>query len=179
MTVTITGEGPVPLGGLSAERLQLIGKVAVAHSFLEFAALLILANLIHDDATRGIALAAGDPLRMLLDRTVRLVNGPRFDLPTETRTRILQWVGHVEKIKDERNRVLHSMWVMGTNEDSTVRVRLKDGAVHMDEVSAEELKSIAEALELLVGGGFELVAFLRVGTDEPIDIDPDVLAGSD
>ena len=74
MTSEITPDGDrQPLiGGLPAERLQLIGRIAVAHSFLEFSALLVFSNLVSRDDDRGIAIAGGDTLRYHLDRIRRL-----------------------------------------------------------------------------------------------------------
>ena len=177
MTSEITPDGDrQPLiGGLPAERLQLIGRIAVAHSFLEFSALLVFSNLVSRDDDRGIAIAGGDTLRYHLDRIRRLVRGPRFDLPDELRARIEDWVERVGHVKDERNAILHSMPIPSEKEGIDIRVRTTSGTVKWEERSVDDLPALAETLEQLLGEGFGIVDALRRDASGPIFIDPDDL----
>lgn len=114
--ITMTGEESPADGGLSDDQLGLIGRIAVGHAFLELAAMMVVAKLVHQDIERGLAVTRGDPLRVQLERISRLVRQPRDDLDIELRNAIVEWVDEVEPVKDERNRVLHSVWLAPTGE---------------------------------------------------------------
>lgn len=168
--ITKTGEGTAPLGGLTEDQLKTIGRIAVAHSFLEFAALLLLGKLLHHEPARAVAIVGGDPLPTQLSRIRRLLSLPDDDLPRPTRAAMVTWVDHVEKLKDERNRVLHSTWVAGVNKNPSIQVSFRKGRASMREVSADDLSAIAESLELLAGAGFNFLTEVDTGQVDTDDV---------
>lgn len=172
--ITKTGEGTVPLGGLTEDQLKTIGRIAVAHSFLEFAALLLLGKLLHHEPARAVAIVGGDPLPIQLSRIRRLLSLPDDDLTPATRAAMLTWVDHVEKIKDERNRVVHSAWVAGVSKNPSIQVSFRKGRASMREVPADDLSAIAESFELLASAGFNSLTEEDTGqvdADDVIGID--------
>jgi hypothetical protein len=170
--ITKTGEGPSPTGGLSDDQMRTIGRIAVAYSYLEFAALLILATLIHEDTNRGIRLVAGDQLHQQLERIGRLIVMPRQDLDAESRTAIDRWVRDANKVREQRNRVFHSIWMAGVDEGPTTRLRYRKGQANFDDISDEQLSWVVEALEAVIMTGYELLDRLR-GVGQTVEIDPD------
>jgi hypothetical protein len=164
----ITKVGGGPLRGLSDEQLQAIGLIAVEHSLVEFAAMMILAKLINPDMERGISLIGGDDLHLQLPRISRLVKQPRDDIDAPTLTAILEWVGEVDKIKGERSRVLHSVWVGGSDESGpTLRLRFRRGGkTDFGEMSHPEMLAIWAILNMLANQGFELLSRLGVSESE-------------
>jgi hypothetical protein len=161
---------------LADEHLRQIGRIAVGFSFLELAAQLVLFGLIHpEDNERGIALVGGDSLDLQLKRIDRLVR-VNHDVDQQARKDIATWLEQVNNVKDERNRVLHSVWLGVPSLERVLTFSFRRGRSRIAVHSTSELGDLAEIYERLSAAGFEL-AFRVRGGELPVVVDPDELDG--
>lgn len=183
MTTTQQGSGSPPDGGLSEEQLRQIGRIAVAHAFLELAAMMLVARLVHEDIERGLAVVRGDPLRTQLERISRLIGQPRVDdhdaIEPGLRRAIAEWVDEVGQVKDERNRVLHSVWVGSAIEGGpSIGLSFRRDRTQFHELTDEDMWAIQALLGALADEGMDLFHRLTGGQFEEVD-PASLIGGSD
>lgn len=169
-SITKTSEGGPPHGGLTDEQLLMIGRIAVSHSYVEMSAMMILSRLVHADLSLGMALFAGESLGQLIERTRRLLDMTDVDVAPddETKTALGEWVSNVSELKDERNRVLHAVWLSGVAR-GPVRVNFRRGRTSVDLLTDEYLRILAEGFAQLSAQGSDL--FARLAGERAIDVD--------
>jgi hypothetical protein len=163
--------GGPPDGGLTAQQLHAIGRIAVAASYVELSALTILARLASPDLESGITLFQGDALTSIFERTDRLLHQRSVDVvpDDETRERILMWLGNCRSLQEERNKTLHGTWLAGLS-DGPLRANIRRGGLSVDLLNDDHLETLASALDLLAVEGGQLVNILT--GEETIGLDP-------
>ena len=93
-------------------------------------------------------------------------------LDIEIRTAIERWLSDANRVREQRNRVFHSIWMAGIDEGPATRLRYRKGQADFDDISDEQLSRVVDALEAVIMTGYELLDRLR-GVDQTVEIDPD------
>jgi len=128
------------MDGIPDDRLLEIGRVAVAYSLLEWSTQLLLFRLIHEEPSRGLALVGGDGLSIQLARIERLVAQHVVTEP-DVAADISDWVSRVNVIKDERDKLLHSVWLGDSGVGQSVTFAFRRGRSQFREYSMSQTHS--------------------------------------
>jgi hypothetical protein len=98
---------------LGDEELKATGRVTVAFSFLDFMARTLLARLIGKFDQIPMTLIIHESFRWVLDKIrVLRVYAPRTDLQEA----IDEWLAAADKVRERRNDVAHSLWLVAEDQ---------------------------------------------------------------
>ncbi len=127
---------------LDDDQLRELGRITLWFSNIElWVAMAIWLLLDPDDSTAGQSVTVGMSWRNLIDVFERLV---KIRVPDPLRTGVNDWIAYTRNLAEERNKVVHSHWVLVEGEAR--RVRFRKAGMETDITAAKELASLADRL---------------------------------
>jgi hypothetical protein len=153
---------------LDDEQLKAIGRVTVSYSILDFMARSLLARLVGGLEQTALTLVITEGFEWTL-RKIEILKG--FASRLDVREAIQEWLSVVRDLKQRRNIVIHSLWVVAEGQDkdrdrdsekmlTRLRFTARKAPLRFDltEVSVDELNRLADDIEhaAYVGGQISL-----------------------
>lgn len=140
---------------LDDEQLKAIGRVTVSYSILDFMARSLLARLVGGLEQIALTLVITEGFEWTL-RKIDILKG--FASRLDVREAIQEWLSAVRDLKQRRNIVIHSLWVVAEGQDkdedsekmlTRLRFTARKAPLRFDltEVSVDELNELADDIE--------------------------------
>jgi hypothetical protein len=146
---------------LSPEQTTMLGKIAIGHAFL-------------DGIMEGIvgALVALGPDHGVQERARTVVQGQSTSfltrcikrLASQSRDRdqaLRKWAAEVYAASEERNKVLHAIWLLEVRKDESIVMRRPLGSA-FDTITLDHLRDLVAKQDTLAAEGLELSEHLLV-----------------